>query len=133
MGFLPPLIGPGGRPYVFFFGFSNPSGDTSWAIGPNKFQRVWNRSFGLSKQHLSKGTADPAPPPRHAYPSPFLVWTVRLQLALSFCAQRSGASPGSICRGGYQPNFPEGIGRPSFWLHTAKSSCCFSLLGHIGS
>ena len=43
MGFLPSLIEPGGRPYVFFFGFSNPSGDTSRAIGPNKFPRVWNR------------------------------------------------------------------------------------------
>ena len=45
MGFLPSLIGSGGRPYVFFFGFSNPSGDTSRAISPNKFPRVWNRPF----------------------------------------------------------------------------------------
>ena len=48
MGFLPSLIGPGGRPYVFFFGSSNPSVDTSRAIGPNKFPRVWNRHDFIS-------------------------------------------------------------------------------------
>ena len=77
-----------------------------------------------------QGRSCPSTKTRLSFAIPGVDCTV--EVGLVFLRPEIRGFSGSICRDGYQPSFPEGIGLPSFWLRTAKNSCCFSLPGHIG-